>query len=102
MLPGVHARRPMSNPADMATRERSLAEAASQRARQARLDAANAAFQDTADTLSRQAEEEERAARSHLEAAREYERLASERDPGAGAVVVDEAASPGIGGQAQS
>jgi PAS domain S-box-containing protein len=67
----------MSTYEDAAKREGTLAKAAAERARQARLDAANAAFQDTADQLGRQADEEDRAARAHLDAAREYERLAA-------------------------
>ena len=61
---------------EQAAAERGLAEAAAQRAKQKRRESAEAAFYDTAVELGRQAEEEERAARVHLEAAREYEQLA--------------------------
>src|SRR5215211_1541368 len=68
----------MSDYRELAATERDLARAAAQRAKQARLESAEAAFYDTALELGLQAEEEDRAAQSHLEAAREYERLVSE------------------------
>jgi PAS domain S-box-containing protein len=83
----------MSSYPELAVRERSLAKAAAERAGQARLDAANAAFQDTAEKLGRQADEEDRAARSHLEAAREYERLAAESPAAVATATVDEETS---------
>jgi hypothetical protein len=59
----------MSDYRELAATERDLARAAAQRGRQARLESAEAAFYDTAMELTRQAEEEDRAAQSHLEAA---------------------------------
>jgi hypothetical protein len=63
---------------ELATRERELAQAASERAKQAREGSRHAAFYDTALALSSQAAEEERTAQAHLEAARQYDRLARE------------------------
>jgi PAS domain S-box-containing protein len=63
---------------DRADAERELAGAAAQRAITARREAAEAAFYDAAAELGRVAEDEERAARVHLEAAREYERMAND------------------------
>jgi hypothetical protein len=63
---------------EMAARQRALAEAARQRARQAREDAAHAAFQDTAVALSVQAADEEWAADSHLQSAHRYDVLADQ------------------------
>jgi PAS domain S-box-containing protein len=68
----------MTDYGELAARERELARAAAQRARQARLDAAEAAFHDTAMELVRSADDDDRAAQSHLDAAHEYDRLASE------------------------
>jgi PAS domain S-box-containing protein len=61
----------------LAAVERELARAATQRARAARLESTEAAFYDTAMELVRRAEEDERAAQSHLDAAREYDRMAT-------------------------
>ena len=69
---------------EMAAREREFAEAAKQRAREARATARDAAFHDTAVTLSVHAANDESEARSHLESARRYEQLADQHGEPAG------------------
>ena len=64
---------------ELAAQERNLARAAYERARLARTASQEAAFQDTADRLARQAAEEQRRGDAHLEAARRYERQAAGR-----------------------
>ena len=63
---------------DLAEHEERLARASQERADLARAASRDAAFQDTAEELARQAADEHRRARAHFEAARRYQRLAVE------------------------
>jgi PAS domain S-box-containing protein len=93
------ARAGVTDYAQRSAAERELARAAAQRAREARLESVEAAFYDTAMELVRKAEEEERAAQSHLDAAREYDRLAAEPQGSvtATATRAEPAAEAGVG-----
>ena len=64
---------------ELAAKERTLARAAYERARLARSASHEAAFQDTADRLAREAVEEQQRGDAHLDAARRYERQAAAR-----------------------
>jgi hypothetical protein len=63
---------------DLAEHEERLARASQERGDLARAASRDAAFQDTAEELARQAADEHRRARAHFEAARRYQRLAVE------------------------
>jgi hypothetical protein len=63
---------------DLLEHERRLATASQERAELARVASRKAAFYDTAEELVRQAAQEYRRARAHLEAASRYQRLAVE------------------------
>jgi PAS domain S-box-containing protein len=84
----------VSDYARLAATERELARAAAQRARAARLESVDAAFYDTAMEMVRRAEEDERAAQSHLDAAREYDRLAAEGPASVATALAEHPAEP--------
>jgi hypothetical protein len=63
---------------DLAAHEERLGRASQERADLARAASLDAAFQDTAEDLARQAAAEQRRVRAHFEAARRYQRLAVE------------------------
>jgi hypothetical protein len=63
---------------DLAEHEERLARASQERAELALAASHDAAFQDTAEELVRQAADEQRRARAHFEAAGRYQRLAVE------------------------
>jgi hypothetical protein len=63
---------------DLAAHEERLARASQERAELALAASHDAAFQDTAEELARQAADEQRRAHAHFEAAGRYQRLAVE------------------------
>jgi hypothetical protein len=63
---------------ELAEHEERLARASEERAELALAASREAAFQDTAEELARQAADEQRRARAHFEAAERYQRLAEE------------------------
>jgi hypothetical protein len=69
---------------DLAEHEGRLAQASQERAELARAASREAAFQDTAEELARQAADEQRRSHAHFEAAGRYRRLAVEHREVAG------------------